>query len=406
MLEGVLLRDHAAHRDAHQVEPLDPERVDEGLRVVGEQLGGVRAGGLVGRADAPVVEGEHAVARLEQGGRLVRPGLLLVGEPVDQDDRLRAVALERVGDVDAVGGDGGHAGSGFSVRSGVAASGVGRVRSCSERSRPSVRPKWARAIRAASSGRRCSTASASARCCSIAVARDLLGVGLAAEAEGHVLPQPEGQLGELRVVRGARRSPGAAPCRRRATRRGPRPARRRRRRGGCAPRRRRPRARRRRGRSPAPRSRGSRRSPAACPSCRRGRAAPSSPTRRPTAAPRTCRRCVRGAPARSRARRGARWPAARCSGSPRGCRRARPGSAAAARRRTDRARTRSRTGRRCGPRRTPRSAGGGRRRRGRRWCSRGVEPGEQQPRDRLGSGDTLSSSTASSTPWMFRTRGP
>ena len=64
--------------------------------------------GLLGLADAPVVEREHAVAGGHEVGRLVAPGLLLVGQAVDHHDGLGAVAFQQVVDLDAVDLDRGH----------------------------------------------------------------------------------------------------------------------------------------------------------------------------------------------------------------------------------------------------------------------------------------------------------
>ena len=86
--QRVLLGDHAAHRDAHQVEAGEAERVDQRLGVVGEQLRGVGTGRLVGLADAAIVEAQHAVAGLDERRDLEAPGHQVVGEAVDQDDGL------------------------------------------------------------------------------------------------------------------------------------------------------------------------------------------------------------------------------------------------------------------------------------------------------------------------------
>ena len=98
--DRVLLGDHAAHRDADQVEVGEPELVDQRLGVVGEQLRRVRAGRR-STADAAVVEAQHAVAGASRSS-IWNPRSPVVGQAVDQHDGLVAVAFEPVVDVDAV----------------------------------------------------------------------------------------------------------------------------------------------------------------------------------------------------------------------------------------------------------------------------------------------------------------
>jgi hypothetical protein len=93
--QRVFLDDHPAHGHAEQVEPGDAEMIHQCLGVVGQQPGRVGPGGLAGLADTAVVEHQQPVAGLGQFGFLERPGLQVVGEPVDQDDGLRAVAAIR-----------------------------------------------------------------------------------------------------------------------------------------------------------------------------------------------------------------------------------------------------------------------------------------------------------------------
>ena len=73
MGDGVLLRDHPAHRDAEQVEALEPERIDETGEVVPPSAAVVYGpGGSRRLADAPVVVGDDAVA-LGEGRELEPP---------------------------------------------------------------------------------------------------------------------------------------------------------------------------------------------------------------------------------------------------------------------------------------------------------------------------------------------
>ena len=59
-------------------------------------------GGGARLADAAVVEPQHPVAGTQQVGHLEVPGLEVVGEAVDEHDRLVAVALDAVVDLDVV----------------------------------------------------------------------------------------------------------------------------------------------------------------------------------------------------------------------------------------------------------------------------------------------------------------
>ena len=101
MRERVLLRDHAAHRDAEEMEPVEAEAVDEAGDVLGELIGRVGPRRRRGLADAAVVVDEHAVALTERG-KLQVPRLLRVGEAVDEDERLLALSVQLVGEVDPV----------------------------------------------------------------------------------------------------------------------------------------------------------------------------------------------------------------------------------------------------------------------------------------------------------------
>ena len=60
--DRVLLRDHAAHRDAEQMEALEAERVDEAGEVVGHLRRAVRPGRRRRLADAAIVVADDAIA--------------------------------------------------------------------------------------------------------------------------------------------------------------------------------------------------------------------------------------------------------------------------------------------------------------------------------------------------------
>ncbi len=62
MIERELLADHAAHRVSHEMGFLDAGRFEESRDVVGHHFYGVRAVGLIGRADAAVIDHKHLVA--------------------------------------------------------------------------------------------------------------------------------------------------------------------------------------------------------------------------------------------------------------------------------------------------------------------------------------------------------
>ena len=80
LVPGDHLGDHAAHREAEQVDLVETERADERDGVLGHRLDGVRR--LAGRGtDAAVVEGDH---------------LVLGGDAVD-DPRVPVVQVPRPG---------------------------------------------------------------------------------------------------------------------------------------------------------------------------------------------------------------------------------------------------------------------------------------------------------------------
>src|SRR6266436_4749223 len=66
----------------------DAQRVGQGLRVVGEHPARVGPGRLGARPDPAVVEPQDAVARGQEVVHLEHPGLVVVGETVDEDDGL------------------------------------------------------------------------------------------------------------------------------------------------------------------------------------------------------------------------------------------------------------------------------------------------------------------------------
>jgi hypothetical protein len=78
------------------------EQVDERLGVVGQQPARVRAGRLGARTDAPVIDAKHPVAGREEIVHLGEPRLDVVGEAVDQDDRLVAVTIQLVVQINVV----------------------------------------------------------------------------------------------------------------------------------------------------------------------------------------------------------------------------------------------------------------------------------------------------------------
>ena len=94
MGDRVLLRDHAAHRDAEQMEALEAQRVDEAGEVVGHLRRAVRPGRRRRLADAAVVVADDAIA-LGERRDLGLPRLLRVGEAVDEHERLGPVAVDR-----------------------------------------------------------------------------------------------------------------------------------------------------------------------------------------------------------------------------------------------------------------------------------------------------------------------
>jgi len=89
MVDGELLRDHAAHRDADHVRTRDPERVEETDRVLRHR--GDRPGRRRRRAapGAAIVERDHPVARRECLP-LRRPRLETRAEARDQQERRTA----------------------------------------------------------------------------------------------------------------------------------------------------------------------------------------------------------------------------------------------------------------------------------------------------------------------------
>ncbi len=97
--DRVLLGDHPAHRRAEQVEPVEVERICEPVQVVGHLRGRVRAAGDGRAADAAVVVRHDAVA-LRERRHLCRPALLRVGEAVHEHERLVAVTVDAVVDVE------------------------------------------------------------------------------------------------------------------------------------------------------------------------------------------------------------------------------------------------------------------------------------------------------------------
>ena len=99
--ERDLLGDEAAEREAEQIDALELHRLEEGDRVVGHRLDGVRR--RAGRgADADVVEGDHA----SLGGELVDqrgvPVVEVAAEVLQQDERDIAFTLVAVGVLDPV----------------------------------------------------------------------------------------------------------------------------------------------------------------------------------------------------------------------------------------------------------------------------------------------------------------
>ena len=99
--DRVLLRDHAAHREAEQVEALEAEPVDEAREVVCHLRRRVRAWRCRRLPDAAVVVADDAVA-LGEGGDLRLPRLLGIGQAVHEHERLGVVAVDLVGQVEAV----------------------------------------------------------------------------------------------------------------------------------------------------------------------------------------------------------------------------------------------------------------------------------------------------------------
>ena len=102
LVGGDQLGDHAAHREAEEVDLLEPQRPDEGDRVVRHRVDRV-GGGAARGADAPVVEGDDPVLRgdaVDDSGVPVVQDGGQVGEEDHRDAGRRAELA--VGEVDAV----------------------------------------------------------------------------------------------------------------------------------------------------------------------------------------------------------------------------------------------------------------------------------------------------------------
>ena len=103
---GDHLGDHAAHREAEEVDLVQAQRADEGDGVGGHRRDGVRR--RAGRsADAPVIEGDDPVLR---GDAVDDPGVPVVqdrGQVGEEDHRDPGSRTElAVGDTHPAGGDG------------------------------------------------------------------------------------------------------------------------------------------------------------------------------------------------------------------------------------------------------------------------------------------------------------
>ena len=99
-VRGDQLGDHAAHREAEEVDLLETQRPDEGDGVVRHRLDGVGRGAARG-ADAPVVEGDDPVLRgdaVDDSGVPVVQDGGQVGEEDHRDAGRRAELA--VGEVD------------------------------------------------------------------------------------------------------------------------------------------------------------------------------------------------------------------------------------------------------------------------------------------------------------------
>ena len=101
-----LLRDRAAHRNAEQVEAVEPERVGQAERVLRHVRDLVLASRPRGLPDVAVVEDDRAVA-LGEGGDLQHPGEGVGRQPHHAEQRLTLTVLLVV-DRLAVGLDLGH----------------------------------------------------------------------------------------------------------------------------------------------------------------------------------------------------------------------------------------------------------------------------------------------------------
>ena len=99
--ERDLLRDEAADREAEQIDPLEVHRLEEGDRVVGHRLDGVRRPAGRG-ADADVVERDHASIRGERVDESGVPVVEVAAEVLQQDERHIAVTDVAVGVLDPV----------------------------------------------------------------------------------------------------------------------------------------------------------------------------------------------------------------------------------------------------------------------------------------------------------------
>ena len=107
---GDVQRGHRAHREAHEMERLDPEQIDEGEDVVDEHCAGEAGGGVPARAAVTARIGQVRQERLrghrQLGGKVGGSGGAAAVEHHEGWPRAEHV----VADVEAVGTDGGHPG--------------------------------------------------------------------------------------------------------------------------------------------------------------------------------------------------------------------------------------------------------------------------------------------------------
>ncbi len=85
--QNQVLGDHAAHAHTEHVRTRDSHRVEDGYRVVGEQLDGVRSSRLVAAAGAAVVEDDGAIP-LGEGRGLELTEMDVAAQPHDAEERL------------------------------------------------------------------------------------------------------------------------------------------------------------------------------------------------------------------------------------------------------------------------------------------------------------------------------